>query len=124
MRNLVSAFRVIYGTFWLIFGLNGFWHFFPIPQPAEQGAAFMAALESAGYVMPMVYGSQIVAGMLLLLGRYMPLALLILAPIVGNIVLYDAFLNPHGLVIGMIIMAIYLVLLYAQRKRFMPLLAR
>ncbi len=124
MRRALQILCAIYGAFWLVFGLNGFLHFFPVPEPTEQGADFMAALETAGYVLPLVYGSQIAAGLILLSGRSIPLALLILAPVVGHIVLYDFFLNPAGLTIGIIIMAIYLLLLYAYRKRFVPLLAR
>lgn len=124
MHKIICALRVVYGAFWLVFGLNNFLHFFPIPAPSEQGAAFMAALAATGYLLPLVYGAQIAAGAMLLAGRYVPLALLILAPVVGNIVLYDWFLNPSGLTIGIILLAIYLVLLYAYRQRFTPLLAK
>lgn len=124
MRNAFHGLRIIYGTFWLVFGLNGFLHFFAVPAPGEQGAAFMAALEAAGYVMPLVYGSQVVAGIMLLCGCYIPLALLILAPVVGNILLYDWFLNPSGLTIGIILLVIYLMLLYAYRRRLAPLFAK
>jgi hypothetical protein len=124
MRNALSGLRILYGAFWLIFGLNGFLHFFSVPAPSEQGAAFMAALETAGYVMPLVYGSQVVAGTLLLCGCYITLALLILAPVVGNIMLYDWFLNLSGLTIGIILLVIYLLLVYAYRQRLAPLLMK
>lgn len=124
MRKAVLILRLLCGAFWLTFGLNGFLHFFAVPAPSAEGAAFMAALEASGYVMPLVYASQIVAGILLLCGCYVSLALLTLAPVVANIVLYDCFLNPAGLTIGIILLAIYLLLLYAYRKRFMPLLQK
>lgn len=122
MSKMVAGLRLLYGVFWMTFGLNGFLHFFQVPEPQGEAAAFLQALVAAGYVMPLVYASQIVAGAMLLLGRYLALALVLLAPVVGNIVLYDFFLNHAGVTIGIIILVIYLVLLYAHRKRLMPLL--
>lgn len=110
---------VLFGLFWLVFGLNNFLHFFPIPEPSQAGAAFMQALESAGYVMPLVYGMQVIAGLMLLVRRFMPLALLILAPVVANIVLYDLFLNPGGFTTGAVIAVLYAFLLFRNRQAFM-----
>jgi len=124
MRKLVLPFRLLFGAFWLVFGMNGFLHFFPIPAPQPEGLAFTQALDAAGYVMPLVYATQAICGLLLLLGSYVPLALALLGPIVANILLYDLFLNPPGLTIGVIILAVYLALLYAYHRHFLPLLQR
>ena len=96
--------------------------FFPVPEPSSNGAAFMQALENAGYVMPAVYGAQVVCGLLLLTRRFVPLALLLLSPVIANILLYDVFLNHGGLVIGTVIALIYAAILYNKRGSFMPLL--
>lgn len=124
MRIFILVARLIFGLFWLIFGLNGFLHFFPTPAPTAEAADFMDALMHAGYVMPLIYATQVIAGISLLSGWMVPLALIMLGPVVGNIVLYDAFLNPAGLVIGMVVLVIYMFLLYAYRQAFLPLLAR
>lgn len=116
------AIRLLFGAFWLVFGLNNFLHFFPIPSPSPQGGAFIGALAEAGYVFPLVFATQVLAGLLLVLNRWVPLALLLLAPVISNIVLYDLFLNPSGLAIGLIVMAIYSIMLYFHRHTFAPLL--
>lgn len=118
----IRILTIIFGLFWLIFGLNNFLHFFPIPEPSAEGKAFMDALAQAGYVLPLVYGTQILVGALLIIGRFVPLALLMLAPITANIMLYDVFLNPSGLVIGAIIAGIHAILFYANRQVLFPLL--
>lgn len=122
MKTALKIITALFGLFWLVFGLNNFLHFFPIPEPSQAGAEFMHALESTGYILPLVYGAQIVAGLLFLAGRLVPLALLLLAPIVANILLYDLFLNPSGLVIGCSIGALYAAVLFDRRHKFIPLL--
>lgn len=124
MKYLYGIITAIFGLFWLVFGLNNFFHFFPIPEPSEAGKEFMNALENTGYALPVVYGTQVLAGILLLLRRFVPLALLLLAPVVANILLYDLFLNPSGLIIGGIITALYAALLFKHKGRFMPLLKK
>lgn len=124
MQRFIFVIRLIYGLFWLVFGLNGFAHFFPTPAAQGEAANFMAALEGVGYVMPLVYVTQILVGILLLAGFYIPLALLMLAPVIGNILLYDLFLNPSGLAIGIVLLAIYGFLLYACRHAFLPLITK
>lgn len=122
MKTALKIITALFGLFWLVFGLNNFLHFFPIPEPSQEGADFMRALENTGYVLPLVYGAQIIAGLLLLVRRFVPLALLVLAPIVANILLYDLFLNPSGLVIGGVIGALYAAVLFDHKHKFIPLL--
>lgn len=122
MCRVLSLLTRVFGLFWLIFGANGLFHFFPIPAPPESTAYFMEALTRAGYVMPLVYGLEVVAGLMLLLGALVPLALLLLAPVTANIVLYDAMLNRGGLTIGIIIAVIHAVLLWRNRAAYRPLL--
>lgn len=122
MRILLKIITALFGLFWMVFGLNNFLHFFPIPAPSAAGADFMQALEKTGYLLPLIYGSQIIAGAMLLVRRFIALALLLLAPVVANIILYDLFLNPSGLVIGGVIGAMFAAILFDHRKKFIPLL--
>lgn len=122
MRILLKIITALFGLFWIVFGLNNFLHFFPIPAPSAAGADFMQALEKTGYLLPLIYGSQIIAGAMLLVRRFIALALLLLAPVVANIILYDFFLNPSGLVIGAVIGAMFAAILFDHRQKFIPLL--
>lgn len=122
MKTALKIITALFGLFWMVFGLNNFLHFFPIPQPSQAGADFMQALGNTGYVLPLVYGAQIVAGIMLVMRKFVPLALLLLAPIVANILLYDLFLNPSGLVIGCMIGVLYVAVLFDHKQKFIPLL--
>lgn len=112
----------VFGLFWFVFGLNGLFHFFPIPAPPQDSAYFMEALAHSGYALPMIYGLEVIGGLLLLLGGWQALALLMLAPVTANILLYDAMLNPDGLGIGIVIAVLHAFLLWRSRAAYMPLL--
>ena len=122
MRTATTLLSRIFGLFWLAFGLNGLFHFAPIPAPPEASAYFMQALERSGYALPMLYGCQVIAGLMLLLGAWQTLALLLLAPVTLNILLYDLVLNPKGLAVGLVIAAIHALLLWRNRAALRPLL--
>lgn len=122
MRTSTFILSRIFGLFWLIFGLNGLFHFFPIPAPPQDSAYFMEALARSGYALPLIYGLEVVGGLMLLLGGWTTLALLLLAPVTANILLYDLALNPGGLTIGIAIAALHAFLLWRSRAAFMPLL--
>lgn len=122
MRILTTILGRVFGLFWLVFGLNGLFHFFPIPAPPQESAYFMEALARTGYALPLIYGLEVVGGLLLLLGGWQALALLLLAPVTANIILYDMVLNPAGLAIGIAVAAIHIFLLWRCRAAYTPLL--
>lgn len=122
MRLATLILSRVFGLFWLVFGLNGLFHFFPVPAPAPEQAYFMEALARSGYALAMVYGCEVIGGLMLVLGGWRPLALLVLAPITANIVLYDLFLNPSGLGIGIAVAVIHGFLLWRSRAAYLPLL--
>lgn len=123
MKIALAILGRLFGMFWLVFGMNGLFHVFPIPAPPAESAFFMEALEKAGYVMPLTYGLEAVAGVMLLIGAFVPLALVLLAPITFNIVIYDLMLNPDGLAIGIVIAVIHAFLLWKHRASYRPMLS-
>ncbi|HLP24444.1 MAG TPA: DoxX family protein, partial [Acidobacteriota bacterium] len=84
--------------------------------------AFDAGLRSSGYLFELIKGTETAMGVLLLLNRFVPLALVILAPIVLNIVLVHLLLAPSGLPIAVVVLALELYLAWVHRRAFAPLL--
>jgi uncharacterized membrane protein YphA (DoxX/SURF4 family) len=125
-RHLVTAARILTGLSFLVFGLDGFLHFIPKPTSGipEAAVAFGTALFQTGYMFQLIKGTEVVAAILLLSNRFVPLALLLLAPVVVNIVAFHAFLAPDGSVIAALHAALVLYLAWAYRKSFAPVLAR
>ncbi|MCA9707126.1 MAG: hypothetical protein KDK70_14840, partial [Myxococcales bacterium] len=116
--KLPIAARTLLGLVFVVFGLNGFLHFLPMPPLPEPAGAFMGALAATGYMFPLIKGTEIVAGLLLLGGRFVPLALVLLAPIIVNIVAFHVVLAPGGLAVVGLVLALELYLAWAHRDAF------
>jgi putative oxidoreductase len=103
MNKLPTLARILLGLIFVVFGLNGFFHFLPMPPMPEKAAAFAGALFSSGYFFPFLKTIEVICGVLLLVGAFVPLALVVLAPIIANIFMFHAFLAPSGLPLPIII---------------------
>ena len=114
--------RVLLGLVFLVFGLNAFFHFVPMPPPKNEAGAFMGALFSSGYLYA-IKCFEVAGGLLLLIGRKVPLGLTLLGPVIVNILFYDIFLDHSGLPMGIVVAALALFLLRAYRSAFAGLLA-
>ena len=105
--------RVLLGLIFLVFGLNGFLHFIPMPPLTGKAGEFLFGLIKAPYIFPLISSMQIISGVLLLSGSLVPIALLLLFPIALNIFLFHLTLSPSGLgMAGFIIAAIILLVIY------------
>jgi uncharacterized membrane protein YphA (DoxX/SURF4 family) len=119
-RHILPAIaRVLMGLIFVFFGLNGFIHF--LPQPKET-PPFAEALFKTGYMFPMIMGTQLLVGLLLLLNRFVPLALALIAPVIVNIIAFHIFLAPSGIAPGAVVAVLELYLALAYRKSFRPML--
>lgn len=120
MKKGQIAIRIILGLIFTVFGLNGFFNFLPMPPPTEAGGAFLGALAATGYMFPFIKGVEVIAGLMLLSGVLAPLALVLLAPIVSNILLYHFILDPKpGLPIAILLMGLFLA--YTYKETYQPL---
>jgi uncharacterized membrane protein YphA (DoxX/SURF4 family) len=117
-KHLPTAVRIFLGLVFTVFGLNFFLHFVPMPPPPPVAGAFMGALLASGYLFPLLKATEIVAGLLLLRGRFVPLALTLLAPIIVNIVGFHLFLAPAGLPLAVVVLAAELYLARSYRAAF------
>jgi uncharacterized membrane protein YphA (DoxX/SURF4 family) len=123
--RLTLVARILLGLVFFVFGLNGFFNFIPPPKtPMAPGAlAFIGALMNAGYMLPLLAGTQTLVGALLLLNRFVPLALALIAPVIVNIVAFHAFLEPSGIVVALVVLILEIYLAWAYRGAFRSMLA-
>src|SRR5664280_1214105 len=124
-RHLPAIARILMGLMFFVFGLNGFLHFIPQPKTAmpEGAVAFVGALMNSGYMMPMVSGTQVIVGALLLANRFVPLALALIAPVIVNIISFHAFLEPSGAALAGVVLVLELYLAWVYRGVYRPMLA-
>jgi putative oxidoreductase len=116
--KVIVAARVLLGVIFVVFGLNGFLHFLPQPPMSGPPAEFAGALFASGYMFPLLKGTEIVTGALLLSGRLVPLALTVLAPVVVNIFAFHLFLAPSGLPLPILITLLGVYLAWSYRSSF------
>ena len=120
MRHAVTAVRLLLGLMFFVFGLNGFLNFIPAPPMAGPAGTFMGALV-AGHVMTLVKVVETVVGLLLLVGRFVPLALVMLVPVMVGIVLFHLTYAPATGAPGYVAALLLAFLLWAYRGHLMPL---
>jgi uncharacterized membrane protein YphA (DoxX/SURF4 family) len=120
--KLALTARVLLGLVFFVFGLNGFLHFLPQPPMSGPPADFAGALVATGYMFPLIKGTEVIGGLLLLTGRFVPLALALLAPVVVNIVAFHAFLAPAGLAIPIVVLGLEVFLAWSYRASYRAML--
>ena len=121
MKKIAFGARILLGLMFLGFGLNGFLQFIKQPPPTGVALQFLGALISS-HEIAVVMLIQVVGGVLLLANRFVPLALVLLAPIVVNIVLFHAFMAPSGLPIAVFTAALWVLAASGVREAFRALL--
>jgi len=112
VKILTIISRVLLGALFVFSGLNGFFHFVPTPVMIGKEQEFMLGLMAAGYFFPLLMGTQVFCGVLLLTGFFIPLAVIILAPIILNIFLYHLFISPKGLPLALAVGVLELFLAF------------
>jgi hypothetical protein len=88
----------------------------------EVAATFFGGLAATRYMLPLLFGTQVVGGALLLLGM-VPLGVVLLAPVIVNIVAFHLFVVPSGLGIALVVAALEVFLAWAHRDAYRPLFA-
>jgi uncharacterized membrane protein YphA (DoxX/SURF4 family) len=121
MKYVVLVCRILLGLVFFVFGLNIFLHFIPTPAPSGDPVTLMTLMFSHGWF-NLIGALEIVGGLLLLIGRFVPLGLTILAPLLVNILLFHITLAPAGLPPALFWAVMEIYLLYAYKASFAGLL--
>ena len=109
MSRLTMVARILLGLIFTVFGLNGFLNFLPPPELPEAAVPFMTGLASTGYFFPMLKLVEVVAGICLLAGLFVPLSLILLAPIVVNIAMFHFLLAPGEWWMGVLVVVLEII---------------
>src|SRR5277367_5809681 len=117
MKIAVLVARILLGLMFLVFGLNGFLNFLHAPMPSGGAGQYMTLLGPTIY-MQFVFLVQIVGGVLLLSGQFIPLALVLLGPVIINILLFHITLQPAGLPPGLLTVVLWFIIFFGVRKYF------
>src|SRR5271169_7102241 len=117
MRTASVIARYLAGLIFIVMGLNGFLHFIPFPPPPGVAGQFMGALYVSHYLW-VIFAFQVIAGVLLLVNRYVPLAVAVLAPIIVNILTFHVSMAPSGLPLALFVAILLAVIFVDVRPAF------
>ena len=117
MRTASAIARYLAGVIFLVMGLNGFLNFIPLPPPGGMAGQFMGALYVSHYLW-VIFAFQVIAGVLLLVNRFVPLAVAILAPVLVNILTFHVLMAPSGLPMALVVAVLWVLIFIEVRPAF------
>jgi putative oxidoreductase len=124
MKIVSTIARYLLGLTFTVFGLNGFLHFIPSPAfPPGYLLDFFTAIVGSGFYI-MVFGVQLICGILLLINQYVPLAIVALAAVLVNILTFHATMNPQGFPNAIIATILWFLVAWPIRAQFACIFAR
>jgi uncharacterized membrane protein YphA (DoxX/SURF4 family) len=123
MKVTVLISRILLGLIFVFFGLNGFFNFLHAPLPPGTAGQFFSSLAATHYI-HVIFLVQLLGGLLLLAGQFIPLALIVLGPVIFNILLFHIFMQPAGLPPGLLTLLLWLIVFYGVRRAFAGIFAR
>lgn len=123
MRIASVVARLLLGLIFLVFGLNGFLHFLPMPAPTGLAGQFFGALFASHYL-SVIFLVQVIPAVLLLVNQYVRLALTMLGPVIFNILCFHAFMAPSGLPLALVVTILWAVTFFRHRAAFAGLFER
>ncbi|MEN8124922.1 MAG: DoxX family membrane protein [Bacteroidota bacterium] len=122
--KIVKIVQIVLGLLLIVFGANKFFNYMPSPEMHESAADFMAALYNTGYLFKFIGFVEIVSGILILINKWVPFALLLIAPIVVNIILFHLALDLGSIMPGAVILILVVYLFYYYWNKYKPLFGK
>jgi putative oxidoreductase len=113
--------RILLGIMLVVFGANKFLHFIPMELPSGSAGDFMNSLGATGYIFPVVGVLEVVVGILLLMKKWIAFALILLAPISVNILLFHLFLDIPGVAVAFLVTLFNAILMYKHWSSYKSL---
>ncbi|HTI72189.1 MAG TPA: DoxX family membrane protein [Candidatus Limnocylindria bacterium] len=123
MKIAVIVVRVLLGLLFIASSVVVLFKIAPQPELKGNAKIFMAGVEASVYLLPFIKITELVCGIAFVVGRFVPLATVVIFPVTLNIVFYNAFVGPEGLPFALAILAANLFLAYAYRKHYVTLVA-
>jgi len=119
--TIKTVLRIVLALILIVFGANKFIHFMPAPEFPEAAGNFWIALDNTGYMIPIIGAIEIIVGLLLILNKWVGFALIILAPIAVNMMLFHINLAPAAIGPAALVTILNAILIYAYWDKFKAL---
>lgn len=121
--KLFTLTRLGLGLLFVVFGLNGFFNFIPMPEPSPEAAEFLGALFKTGFIFPVIKSIEVLVGLSLLANRFIPLSLIVITPILTVIGLHNFMLDPNGIPLTLLIIGMFAILVYKNKDNYQQIIS-
>src|ERR1700691_1012176 len=122
MKIASTVARLLLGALMVFAGANHVFKFLPQgPMPSGVAGQLLQGMVGTGY-MAFVGVCEVIAGLLLLVNRFAPIALTVLAAIIVNIIVVDAVVVPKALPVAAVVTILWILAAFPVRSAFLPLL--
>jgi putative oxidoreductase len=115
--------RILLGLIFLIFGLNGFLNFIPMPPPTGLAGQYVGALFASHFLI-LVFTIEIAGALMLLVNRYVPLAIVLLGPVIVNILFFHALMDPSGLGLAAVVVVLWAIVAVSHKQHLAGIFAQ
>jgi len=122
MKIAVMIIRVLMGLLFLFASLTFFLNLIPPPELTGATKTFMEGLDAVGYLLPLVKAIELLCAIAFITGRYIPLAVVLISPIIVNIFLFHTLIDQAGFAVGLFLVLANGFLAYAYWNKFRPIL--
>jgi len=123
MKTASVIARYLLGLLFTVFGLNGFLNFIHQPPPANPLAIQFFIAISASHFAVFFFAVQLIGGLLLLSGYFVPLALTLLAAELYNILAFHLTLAPASIAPALVASLLWVLVFLQYRASFKDVLA-
>ncbi|MXV50929.1 DoxX family protein [Pedobacter sp. HMF7647] len=123
MKIAAIVVRVLMGLMFLFASIPVLFHLMPTPELKGDIKVFMTGIMAARYLFPLIKITELLCGIAFVTGFFVPLAVVVIFPIIINIVLYHAYLGPSELPIAIALLICDLFLAWYYRDRYKPILS-
>src|SRR6201997_298902 len=107
--------RLLLGLIFVVFGLNGFLHFIKAPMPTGLAGQFVTAIFMSGYWV-VIFGVQVISGALFLVNRFVPLALVLIGPVIVNILALHGLMKAPGLPMAIVVALLWAIVAIRNKQ--------
>jgi putative oxidoreductase len=114
--------RLLLGLVFLVFGLNGFLQFLHMPPPTGLALQFVGVLFASHFYV-LIFGVQVLGGLLILFNRFAPLALILLGPVIVNIICFHALMAPAGLPLAFVVTLLWAIVAIHNKQQLSGIFA-
>ncbi len=121
-HRIYTVIRYLFGAAMTFFGISNLFQLLPQHQFSGEAGRLMLAFTESGYILQAVGFTQLLLGIVLLLNRFIPLALLLFAPVAVNVLLFHLFLDLPGILMAMPVIGITVFLFTYHKPHFISFL--